>query len=141
MQNGLAESFNGRLRDEYLNETLFSSLAHARAVLAEWKNDYNHVRPHTSLGGARSRTQCGPGHTPAQLPSPPISGIKLKRDSISEGLFGNHSIRSFPARHSGRSVAQSRNPAMSGSGMDPGSALRLSGVTIQGSRHLFSNGL
>ena len=44
------ESFNGRLRDELLNETLFNSLAHARPVLAAWKDDYNTVRPHGSLG-------------------------------------------------------------------------------------------
>jgi putative transposase len=49
-QNAFIESFNGRLRDELLNETLFSSLAHARAVLAEWQLDYNTVRPHSSLG-------------------------------------------------------------------------------------------
>ena len=46
-QNAFIESFNGRLRDELLNETLFTSLAQARAALAGWKNDYNHVRPHT----------------------------------------------------------------------------------------------
>jgi Integrase core domain len=40
----------GRLRDELLNETLFASLAHARAALAEWRLDYNTVRPHSSLG-------------------------------------------------------------------------------------------
>jgi len=44
------ESFNGRLRDELLNETLFSSLAHARVALAEWWLDYNTIRPHSSLG-------------------------------------------------------------------------------------------
>ena len=49
-QNAFIESFNGRLRDELLNETLFSSLAHARVVLAEWRHDYNTVRPHSSLG-------------------------------------------------------------------------------------------
>lgn len=38
-QNAFVESFNGRIRDECLNETLFSSLPHARAVLAAWKND------------------------------------------------------------------------------------------------------
>jgi putative transposase len=48
-QNAFIESFNGRLRDELLNETLFSSLAHARAILAEWRHDYNTVRPHSSL--------------------------------------------------------------------------------------------
>ena len=48
-QNAFIESFNGRLRDECLNETLFSSLGEARAVLAEWRDDYNRVRPHSSL--------------------------------------------------------------------------------------------
>lgn len=49
-QNAFIESFNGRLRDELLNETLFVSLAHARAALAEWKLDFNTVRPHSALG-------------------------------------------------------------------------------------------
>jgi len=49
MQNAFAESFIGRLRDELLNETLFRSLAHARAVLAAWRADYNHERPHSRL--------------------------------------------------------------------------------------------
>jgi len=51
MQNGFVESFNGRLRDELLNETMFRSLAHAREVLSDWRNDYNGERPHTSLNG------------------------------------------------------------------------------------------
>jgi putative transposase len=50
MQNGFIESFNGRLRDEMLNETLFSSLPHARAVLAIWRADCNGSRPHSQLG-------------------------------------------------------------------------------------------
>lgn len=50
-QNGFVESFNGRLRDECLNETLFASLSHARAVLRAWHYDYNHVRPHSGIGG------------------------------------------------------------------------------------------
>ena len=49
-QNAFIESFNGRLRDELLNETLFRSLPHARAVLAAWKQDYNEERPHGKLG-------------------------------------------------------------------------------------------
>jgi len=48
-QNAFIESFNGRLRDEYLNETLFTSLAHARAALEEWRRDYNTVRPHSRI--------------------------------------------------------------------------------------------
>jgi len=51
MQNGFVESFNGRLRDECLNETAFRSLAHARELIREWRDDYNGRRPHTSLGG------------------------------------------------------------------------------------------
>ena len=50
MQNGFVESFNGRLRDECLNETLFSSLTQARAEITAWKDDYNAERPHSSLG-------------------------------------------------------------------------------------------
>ena len=49
-QNAFIESFNGRLRDELLNETLFTSLAHARIVLDEWRRDYNTERPHSALG-------------------------------------------------------------------------------------------
>ncbi len=51
IQNAFVESFNGQLRDELLNETLFRSLNHACAVLAEWRDDYNCCRPHTSLKG------------------------------------------------------------------------------------------
>ena len=50
MQNGYVESFNGRMRDELLNETLFLSLDHARVVIAAWAEDYNQERPHSSLG-------------------------------------------------------------------------------------------
>jgi putative transposase len=52
MQNGFCESFNGRMRDELLNETLFFGLDHARAKIDVWANDYNHQRPHSSLGYA-----------------------------------------------------------------------------------------
>ena len=51
MQNGYVESFNGRMRDELLNETLFTSLAHARAIIAAWVHDYT-ARPHSSRGYA-----------------------------------------------------------------------------------------
>ncbi len=51
-QNAFAESFIGRLRDECLNETLFSSVTQARSVRAAWKNDYNRLRPHSALGNA-----------------------------------------------------------------------------------------
>src|SRR3546814_8945318 len=50
-QNGYVESFNGRLRDECLNETLFVSLGHARSVLRLWPDDHHHVRPPSGFGG------------------------------------------------------------------------------------------
>ena len=50
-QNGFVESFNGRLRDELLNETLFGNLAQARQIIEDWRIDYNSERPHTSLNG------------------------------------------------------------------------------------------
>ena len=48
-QNGHIESFNGKLRDECLNQEWFTSLSHARCVLAAWQEDYNMVRPHSAL--------------------------------------------------------------------------------------------
>jgi len=50
MQNAFCESFNGRMRDELLNETLFLGLRHARAKVASWTTDYNTERPHSALG-------------------------------------------------------------------------------------------
>jgi putative transposase len=50
IQNAFIESFNGRLRDELLNETLFSSLPQARLALSSWRSDYNVHRPHSGLG-------------------------------------------------------------------------------------------
>ena len=50
MQNGFIESFNGRLRDECLNANWFRNLRHARLVVAAWRSQYNHQRPHSSLG-------------------------------------------------------------------------------------------
>lgn len=81
-QNGFAESFIGRLRDECLDETLVTSLAHARAVLAAWRVDYNHVRPHSGLGGATPHTW---------LPSGPNQGFNSTPDSIhSRERIGDH---------------------------------------------------
>ena len=50
MQNGYIESFNGKLRDECLNEQWFQTLQQARFAIAVWRRDYNEVRPHSSLG-------------------------------------------------------------------------------------------
>ena len=50
MQNGICEAFNGRMRDELLNETIFYDLDHARSALARWIAAYNQQRPHSALG-------------------------------------------------------------------------------------------
>jgi len=49
-ENGYAESFHSRLRDELLNSELFDGVRDAKAHAAHWKNEYNHRRPHSSLG-------------------------------------------------------------------------------------------
>ena len=50
VENAFIESFNGRLRDECLNMHQFASLAEAQAIIEAWRMDYNHHRPHSSLG-------------------------------------------------------------------------------------------
>lgn len=50
-QNAYVESFNGRFRDECLNEHWFTGLAHARVAIEEWRRDYNEYRPKKDLGG------------------------------------------------------------------------------------------
>jgi putative transposase len=51
MQNGYIESFNGKLRDECLNEHWFLSLQEAKEIIEKWRFDYNNIRPHSSLKG------------------------------------------------------------------------------------------
>lgn len=79
-QNGFIESFNGSLRDELLNEELFDSLADARRKLAIWRYDYNHVRPHSSLGN----------RTPAQA-----RRTFVQDDSITPGALVQASIPEY----------------------------------------------
>lgn len=49
-ENGYMESFNGKLRDELLNGEVFDTLLEAKAVIESWRNEYNRIRPHSSLG-------------------------------------------------------------------------------------------
>lgn len=67
-QNAFAESFIGRLRDECLNETVFTSLRQARAVLDAWRQDYNEVRPHSACGGSAPGSMSLPPCSPASMP-------------------------------------------------------------------------
>ena len=69
-QNAFCDSFNGELRDECLDETLFTSLRQARMVFSIWRLDYITVRPHSKLGGrapAEFAGQRGLGHAPSQV--------------------------------------------------------------------------
>src|SRR5271165_6317308 len=49
-ENGYNESFNGRLRDEFLNGEIFYTLKEAQVMIEHWRHHYNHIRPHSSLG-------------------------------------------------------------------------------------------
>ena len=49
-ENGYNESFNDKLRDQLLNGEIFYTLAEARVLIKRWRWEYNHVRPHSSLG-------------------------------------------------------------------------------------------
>ena len=49
-ENGFNERFNGSLRDECLNLEYFHTLKEARVIIGEWVNEYNNIRPHSSLG-------------------------------------------------------------------------------------------
>lgn len=49
-ENGYIESFNGKLRDEFLNREVFDTLLEAKVLLEQWRRDYNTIRPHSSLG-------------------------------------------------------------------------------------------
>lgn len=72
MQNGFVESFNGKLRDECLNETLFANLKEARQIIEAWRIDYNTNRPHTSLKGL----------TPLEFAARPKEGQNWNRLSL-----------------------------------------------------------
>ena len=64
IQNAFVESFNGRLRDELLNETSFRSLAHVRELLAEWRGASTRTAPtRASRGSHRTSLQPGPSRT------------------------------------------------------------------------------
>lgn len=98
MQNGYVESFNGRMRDELLNESLFFGLDHARSAIAEWADDYNNFRPHSSLGyqtpadyagiiaaTGSNATQCGSYAFQPVAPTAPFGVTKNAEALIAAG--------------------------------------------------------
>jgi len=96
-QNGFCESFNGRMRDELLNESLFLGLDHAREKIATWVDDYNQRRPHSALGyltpaayAANLPATCDRLRNPDQLrrshvAHPAPHGVKSSETLISNG--------------------------------------------------------
>lgn len=84
MQNGTCESFNGRFRDECLNENWFRDLAEVRQVAGRWLRDYNHHRPHTSLGGlppAEFARRWAELRSPTAPSAQPIEPVPINPDS------------------------------------------------------------
>ncbi len=66
-ENAFAESFNGRVRDELLNQHCFSTVRHSQDLCADWRADYNEIRPHSALRGLSPEqflAQGGGGHGP-----------------------------------------------------------------------------
>lgn len=84
-QNGYAESFAGRLRDELLNAELFADLREAKALSTMWRNDYNHRRPHSSLGyltpAEFAASHAGP---PLRLGAAPLASAPAQHATDSE---------------------------------------------------------
>ena len=93
MQNGICEAFNGRMRDEFLNETIFYDLDHARSALARWTGGYNQQRPHSALGYLTPAAFAGTLTTtgdrlrnPDQLRRSPVAPAALLRQIQPETL-------------------------------------------------------
>jgi len=86
MQNGFVESFNGRMRDELLNETMFRSMAHARALIQAWADDYTPKafaeRLFTATGSSAP-----PDESSAQQPvaQPAPRGVSNQRTQVPAG--------------------------------------------------------
>jgi transposase InsO family protein len=74
-ENGYAESFNSKVRDELLNAEEFGSVLEAKVVAKEWRHEYNHVRPHSSLG---YRTPAGFGE---MCPRPDSAALRRDEDT------------------------------------------------------------
>ena len=93
-QNGFCESFNGRMRDELLNECLFFGLDHARLAIRAWVDDYNATRPHSSLAYqtpaayAATLAATGPGAALSTGSAPgPVAHTAPKGVSTAEALI------------------------------------------------------
>ena len=87
MQNGFVESFNGRMRDELLNETLFHGLRHARPAIARWIADDNTEQPHPAIGyqtPAAVAANLNTANGQSLVPTPP-DGVSNQRPQTVAG--------------------------------------------------------
>jgi transposase InsO family protein len=74
VQNAFIESFNGKFRDECLNQNWFRNLDDARQTIEAWREDYNTVRPHSSLGYRTPEEYAAAvAARPASPPTPVVS--------------------------------------------------------------------
>ena len=80
IENAYAESFNGRVREECLNQHWFESVEHARELCEAWREDYNTIRPHSSLGGLSPELFLQQG-TSAQTPRSPAAACLVEAPS------------------------------------------------------------
>ena len=67
-ENGYVESLNGKLRDECLNRERFDTLLEAQILIEQWCFEYNHLRPHSSLGYRTPAPSARPALRQSQLP-------------------------------------------------------------------------
>jgi putative transposase len=81
-ENGYNESFNGRLRDELLNGEVFYTLKEAQTIIEDWRNHYNHIRPHSSLGY-----------------KPPMPMMRVGGDACSATLPNHHHLHQNKQEH------------------------------------------
>jgi putative transposase len=93
-QNPFVESFNARVRDELLDVEQFSGLAEARVVIADWRDDYNHHRPHSALRMLAPATfaaawapdeRARPGAAPARPTASPLRHPAADLDALPAG--------------------------------------------------------
>jgi putative transposase len=94
MQNGYIESFNGRMRDELLNESLFMDLNQARKLIGAWIRDYNTARPHSWLGYKTPAAYAGTLTDPQSFGPSPHAAARLAACSIRNAWWSGWRLRS-----------------------------------------------
>jgi hypothetical protein len=114
-QNALIESFNARLRDELLNETLFTSLAQVRAVLAAWKDDYNCASEHPSVHVIELKRfcclQCGPAAYPVRRCARSTIDFALSAASVERAKIQGPFEAIFRKRAASERLSQGSTPS------------------------------